>query len=123
MTAVTDQDHTDQAGDAGPGNGEGPVEEPAGGDADTGGKDGHTRVESAKGGTARAEAGPGRAREEVGPARGETVEAPEGPADADSAGGWDDGLIARRVTAETEQAAAVEVRGPNAPPAAPLAYD
>ncbi|MEU0943961.1 YfjP family GTPase [Streptomyces canus] len=133
MTAVTDQDHTEQAGDAGSENGEGSVEEPVGSDADMGGKDGHTRVESAQGSSARAEAGPGRlreeeagpgrAREEAAHARGEAVETPDGPVDADSAGDWDDGLIARRVTAETEQAAAVEVRGPNAPPAAPLAYD
>ncbi|MFF7639272.1 GTP-binding protein [Streptomyces canus] len=122
MTAVTDQDHTEQAGNAGSEDGEGPVEEPVGSDADMGGKDGHTRVESAQGGPARAEAGPGRAREEAGHTRGEAAEAP-GESSDDSAGGWDDGLIARRVTAETEQAAAVGVRGPNAPPAAPLAYD
>ncbi|MEV7743913.1 YfjP family GTPase [Streptomyces griseorubiginosus] len=43
--------------------------------------------------------------------------------DGDSGGAWDDGLIARRVSAESEQAAVVEARGHNAPPAAPLAYD
>lgn len=43
--------------------------------------------------------------------------------DGESGGAWDDGLIARRVTAESEQAAVVEARGHNAPPAAPLAYD
>ncbi|MFC8429299.1 GTPase [Streptomyces sp. NPDC057253] len=43
--------------------------------------------------------------------------------DGDSGGAWDDGLIARRVSAESEQVAVVEARGHNAPPAAPLAYD
>jgi energy-coupling factor transporter ATP-binding protein EcfA2 len=115
MTAVTDQDHTERAGDAasenGEGRGEGPVGDAA---ADEGGKDGHARVKRAEGGDGQADAR--HAREEA-------VEGPEGPGDAESEGAWDDGLIARRVTAETEQAAAVEARGPNVPPAAPLTYD
>jgi predicted GTPase len=115
MTAVTDQDHTERAGDAasenGEGRGEGPVGDAA---ADEGGKDGHARVK-------RAESGDGRA--DARHAREEAVEGPGGPGDAESEGAWDDGLIARRVTAETEQAAAVEARGPNVPPAAPLSYD
>ncbi|MEU0024796.1 YfjP family GTPase [Streptomyces sp. NPDC006335] len=115
MTAVTDQDHTERAGDAvsenGEGRGEGPVGDAA---ADEGGKGGHARVKRAEGGDGRADAR--HAREEA-------VEGPTGPRDAESEGAWDDGLIARRVTAETEQAAAVEARGPNVPPAAPLTYD
>jgi predicted GTPase len=115
MTAVTDQDHTEKAGDAESENGEGPVEGPVGdAAADKGGKDGHTRVKRAEGGDGRVDAG--HAREEA-------VEGSGEPGDAESGGAWDDGLIARRVTAETEQAAAVEARGPNVPPAAPLTYD
>ncbi|MDH6570259.1 putative GTPase [Streptomyces sp. SAI-117] len=114
MTAVTDQDHTERAGDAESGGGEGPAGGPVGGAADADRKDGHARGERAKGGDGRADAGH---------ARGDAADTSEGPDDADSGDAWDDGLIARRVTAETEQAAAVEVRGPNVPPAAPLSYD
>ncbi|QUC62059.1 50S ribosome-binding GTPase [Streptomyces sp. A2-16] len=196
MTAVTDQDHTERAGDAVSGDAvpgevasggavsedqQGRVEEPESeGEADSGGEAEHARVEGVEGmgdvrgakdvegaeggdgrsdrgsgsgradaghareeaarvrdeaGRARGEAGRvreeagrvrgegGRLREEAGRVRGDVVEAPGGPADGDSADSWDDGLIARRVTAETEQAAVVEARGHNAPPAAPLAYD
>ncbi|MEU9173163.1 GTP-binding protein [Streptomyces sp. NPDC048420] len=177
MTAVTDQDHTEQAEDAVSGDSrarEGMVEVPlpedevesggegerarvevgdgreAAGDARGEGgrmreKDGHARVD---GGSAQADSGrtreeaersrveAGHARAEAGRGRMEAAHAreeadggsqgsgdAEGPGDADSAGAWDDGLIARRVTAETEQAAVVEVRGHNAPSTVPLAYD
>ncbi|WP_328747582.1 YfjP family GTPase [Streptomyces sp. NBC_00285] len=121
MTAVTDQDHTEQAGDAvpgEPGEGESPAEKPLPeGGTDSKGDDGPARVDAGDG------------RDDVRHTRAEAGPVPEGaagaepPADGDSGGTWDDGLIARRVTAETEQAVVAEVRGHNAPPAAPLAYD
>ncbi len=147
MTAVTDQDHTEQAGNAVPGesgegrrDGERPVEEPlpeVEARAEPEGEDEHARVETVSGpesGPERDEErnvseAPGRARAGRGRRRGDAGSgSPEAVADApaaddDSAGAWDDGLIARRVTAETEQAAVMEVRGNNAPPAAPLTYD
>ncbi|MFF0094339.1 GTP-binding protein [Streptomyces canus] len=157
MTAVTDQDHTEQAGNAVSGesgdaesDGQRPVEEPlpeaeAEIEVEPEGEDGHARVETVSGpgsgperdeegnvseapgrtpadGHARAWAGRGRRRREAGSRSPEPVDTAV-PADDDSADAWDDGLIARRVTAETEQAAVMEVRGHNAPPAAPLTYD
>ncbi|WP_020136075.1 YfjP family GTPase [Streptomyces sp. 351MFTsu5.1] len=179
MTAVTDQDHTDQdhteradhperadharhSGDAvpedtepeGTGSEDGVDETPvtAGGGKNSGSEREHTRVEAGDGqaegrgpkrapavgeeraGRARARAGLAREEGSRGPteaaqARAETESGSLGAADAgaaadgDSGEAWDDGLIARRVTAESEQAAVVEARGHNAPPAAPLAYD
>lgn len=155
MTAVTDQDHTEQAGNAVPGesgDGERPVEEPlpeaeaeveVDAEVEPEGEDEHARVETVSGpesGPERDEEGnvsqdPGRApadgharvgaaraRRDAGSGSPEPVDA-AAPADDDSADAWDDGLIARRVTAETEQAAVMEARGHNAPPAAPLTYD
>ncbi|MFL6000706.1 MAG: YfjP family GTPase [Streptomyces sp.] len=149
MTAVTDHDHTEQAGNAVPGESEDaerdggrPVEEilPEG-EAQVEPEDEHARVKTVVGpesgperdeegnvseapgrapadGHARAGAGRGRRDADT----GEPVAA-AAPTDDDSGDAWDDGLIARRVTAETEQAAVMEARGHNAPPAAPLTYD
>ncbi|WP_433918773.1 YfjP family GTPase [Streptomyces canus] len=159
MTAVTDQDHTEQAENAvsgGSGDGESdgqrPVEEPlplpeaeTEAQVEPEGEDEHARVETVSGpesgpeleeegnvseapgrapadGHARARARAGRGRRDTGSGSPEPVDA-AAPDDDDSADPWDDGLIARRVTAETEQAAAMEARGHNAPPAAPLTYD
>ncbi|WP_405473115.1 GTPase [Streptomyces canus] len=157
MTAVTDQDHTEQAGNAvsgesgdGESDGQRPVEEPlpeaeAEAEVESEGEDEHARVETVSGpesgperdeegnvseapgrvpadGHARARSRAGRGRRDAGSGSPELVDA-AAPADDESADAWDDGLIARRVTAETEQAAAMEVRGHNAPPAAPLTYD
>src|SRR3954471_15362923 len=149
MTAVTDQHHTEQAGNAVPGesgegrrDGESPVEEPlpeVEARAEPEGEDEHAHVETVSGpesgperdeernvseapGRARARAGWGRRRGDAG--SGSPAAAQDAPAAAEcSAAAWDDGLIARRVSAETEQAAVMEVRGNNAPPAAPLTYD
>ncbi|MDT0487573.1 YfjP family GTPase [Streptomyces doebereineriae] len=155
MTAVTDQDHTEQAGNAvsgesgdGESDGQRPVEEPlpeAEAEVESEGEDEHARVEKVSGtesgperdeegnvseapgrvpvdGHARARSRAGRGRRDAGSGSPEPVDA-AAPSDDESADAWDDGLIARRVTAETEQAAAMEVRGHNAPPAAPLTYD
>ncbi|WP_406167800.1 YfjP family GTPase [Streptomyces canus] len=153
MTAVTDQDHTEQAenavsGESGDGESDGqrPVEEPlpeAEAEVEPEGEDEHARVETVPGtesgperdeegnvseapGRAPADrharTGAGRGRRDAGSGSPEPVDA-AAPADDDSADAWDDGLIARRVSAETEQAAAMEARGHNAPPAAPLTYD
>ncbi|MFJ3665224.1 GTPase [Streptomyces sp. NPDC090106] len=113
MTAVTDQDHTEDAVSA--------QEEAAGGerpdtpqDAEESPAQPHARVEAD-------DAADGRT--------GATQDVPEDGA-AQTAGAWDDGLIARRVTDATAAVAAtgveptaVETRGAGAPPAAPLAYD
>ncbi|MFF7946764.1 GTP-binding protein [Streptomyces griseorubiginosus] len=122
------------------------------GEKNSGSEKEHARVEAGEGraegrGLKRASAvgeeRAGRARARGGPARQEGSRGPTGAAqaraeagggspgaadagaaaDGESGDAWDDGLIARRVTAESEQAAVVEARGHNAPPAAPLAYD
>ncbi|MFD5591040.1 GTPase [Streptomyces griseorubiginosus] len=133
-------EHTERE-DVGAGSEDGVDEAPvtAEGGKNPGSEKEHTRVEAGDGraeGRAPKRARAGLAREEGsrGPtgaaqARADAVGGSPGAADAgaaadgDSGDAWDDGLIARRVTAESEQAAVVEARGHNAPPAAPLAYD
>ncbi|MEU6355702.1 YfjP family GTPase, partial [Streptomyces sp. NPDC047072] len=138
MTAVTDQDHTEQAGDAVSDDEEGRRE---GGPQEDGRPDEGSLEEGSV-----EPAPPGQSHDGQGSPSGDAqkdpanedararvdavathtrVDAakPADPADADTPGAWDDGLIARRVTPGSEPPAVVETRGHNAPPAAPLAYD
>ncbi|WP_329249993.1 YfjP family GTPase [Streptomyces sp. NBC_01478] len=141
MTAVTDQDHTDEMDHADPSPVEGgsaetsgnrlPVEEaPDAQEAEEAGDledvDDHARVPADTSGRTESKAS---AADSVNPTNPTDATDPE-----ESAGSWDDGLIARRVneTTAAQQAAAVEIRASRAQAAhtaqaahvpAPLAYD